>query len=86
MATQFLESLGNPVFKEETKTPGNYRITTSIFVEGSQPKEKLEELAKSPLSKMGAVFSLIKISCDLLKIEKTAIVVTVERQSETIVM
>jgi hypothetical protein len=50
----------------------------SVFIEGSQPKEKLDEFTKSAFTNFDFICQAMELLTIISKIDKMAIVVTME--------
>jgi len=81
LATQFLEALENPTFKEKAKEHGGYRTSLSVFIEGKQPKDKLDSYASHAFRNMNMIVDAMVILIRISEVEKVAIVATTERRN-----
>lgn len=72
LAIKFLESLKNPKVKEEIKKAEGYKVTISLFVEG-------KELPSEPFADF--IPLLMADLCKIIGFERTAIVITAEKES-----
>jgi len=81
LATQFLDSLENPAYEEQTTEFKDYKIVMSMFFVGPQPRKKLERMTQKAFKNINQIAELYGLFMKFLNVEKASMVLTAEKKT-----